>query len=90
MRFFSPDHILILAIDEVKVDDDEYIVQYWKVNTMFQKLRRVAAWLLSIPASSASNERVFSATGFTMNYRRSELSGSTLADLTFVHHNYDQ
>lgn len=63
------------------------ILQFWRETTEFPMLRKVAKWLLAIPASQASDERVFSSTGSTLSVRRTELSGTTLSQLTFIHKN---
>ncbi len=56
--------------------------------TNFPNLRKVAAWLLAIPDSSAIDERVFSATGTTMSPLRTHLGGSALGNLAYIHENY--
>ncbi|OXA36831.1 Zinc finger BED domain-containing protein 1 [Folsomia candida] len=70
-------------------DEGPDVLEFWCGATQFPLLRKVAQRILSIPASQASDERVFSSTGLTLTARRTELSGSTLSNLTFVHKNYD-
>ncbi|CAG7784981.1 unnamed protein product [Allacma fusca] len=96
---YQDDHNATTANDEMdeltdylsmkfSVPDDNFnILEYWKNNTMFPKLRRIALWLLAIPASSTPSERTFSTTGYTLNARRTELSGGTLSMLTYLHKN---
>jgi len=48
-------------------------------------LCRVAIGVLSVPASSASSERVFSTAGTVLEKRRCQLSSSSVDDLIFLH-----
>ncbi|XP_021960628.2 uncharacterized protein LOC110856457 [Folsomia candida] len=70
-------------------DEGQHILKFWCGATQFPLMQKIAQRILSIPASQASDERVFSSTGLTLTARRTELSGSTLSNLTFVHKNYD-
>lgn len=71
------------------VAEDKFdIVRFWFENKEFPNIRKVAMWMLSIPASQTTDERVFSATGFTLNSRRTNLGSSTLSDLTFISKNF--
>lgn len=63
------------------------ILCFWKDATQFPKLQAVARWLLAIPASQASDERIFSTTGDIITPRRTQLNGTTLSMLTFISKN---
>ena len=49
------------------------------------KLWQVARDLLGIPAASTSSERSFSTAGWTVNERRTQLSGDSVGGLLFLH-----
>ena len=68
---------------------EDFLVKFWCQETRFPSIKKIAQWILAIPASSASDERVFSSTGFTMNHRRAEIGGGVLSDLTFIHYNHE-
>lgn len=66
------------------------VAKFWQNHSsVFSRISKIAAWLLAIPASSASDERTFSSTDGTLSARRTNLSPGTLATLTFVHMNKD-
>ena len=63
------------------------ILEFWSSSTIkakFPSLSKLALGILSIPASSASSERVFSVCGTTISKRRSQLSASTVDALMVV------
>lgn len=76
-----------ISLDE-EPDEKFDILEFWRGMKSLPRLQKVARWVLGIPASEASDERVFSATGQTIGPRRTELAGSTLSHLTFIHKNY--
>lgn len=85
---FHPDHDLgvnrAADFDVEKFD----VARFWQTQSaLFPRISKIAAWLLAIPASSASDERTFSSTGATLSARRTNLAAGTLATLTFVHMN---
>ena len=47
--------LILIAAD----DKDFDLLKFWKVASIYPNLKILAAWVLSIPASSASDERVF-------------------------------
>jgi hypothetical protein len=55
--------------------------------TSVQQCRPLARMLLSVPASSAESERVFSRAGFTLSARRNRLSGEMLELQVVAAHN---
>ncbi|EZA46951.1 Zinc finger BED domain-containing protein, partial [Ooceraea biroi] len=64
------------------------IVNWWKEKEdIFPSLSLVAKKILCIPASSAASERNFSAAGFTLNHRRSQLNPDLVDILLFLKSN---
>ena len=55
----------------------------------FPTLALVAARYLSISATSAKSERVFSAAGFILNHLRSTLAPELFSDIMFIRENLD-
>lgn len=70
---------------KVNFQTGEDLLAWWKKHsTIFPKLSRLAAALLSIPASSTTSERVFSETGRILEARRQQLSPESLDSLVFL------
>ncbi len=68
----------------------ETLLEWWK-NTgsnLFPRLYKVAKFLLPIPASSASSERMFSKAGFVLNERRQRLSPNSVDDILLHSNTY--
>ncbi|XP_043233383.1 uncharacterized protein LOC122387337 [Amphibalanus amphitrite] len=67
------------------------ILQYWRTEggKLFPHLMEVARFAHSLPASSASSERLFSSAGRTAEPRRSNLSKDHLDQLLLVKGNKD-
>jgi hypothetical protein len=65
--------------------NDFDIAKFW---CMFPMLSRVAIGVLSIPASSASSERVFSTTGRVLEKRRTQLSAKSLDSIPYLNSKY--
>ena len=62
------------------------LLPYWESkSSQWTKLGRVARGLLGIPAASTSSERVFSTAGWTVDERRTQLSGDSVDGLLFLH-----
>jgi hypothetical protein len=64
------------------------IGKFWfdaDIKKRFPLLSRVAIGLLSVPASSASSERVFSTAGRIVEKRRNKLSSKSVDTLLFLH-----
>jgi hypothetical protein len=59
-----------------------------RIQCMFPMLSRVAIGILSIPASSASSERVFSTTGRVLEKRRTQLSSKSVDSIAYLHSKY--
>ncbi|CAF4371499.1 unnamed protein product, partial [Rotaria sordida] len=63
------------------------ILQWWQDYSLtYKQLSRLAMALLSIPASSANSERIFSETARTLESRRQLLSPDSLDALIFLRH----
>ena len=61
-------------------------LEWWKVNkAQFPNLSKIAKKLLSVPATSASSERIFSASGNLLTKKRNKLSGDIAAAIVFLH-----
>jgi hypothetical protein len=61
------------------------ILSFWKQNTAMPHLRRFAKFLLSIPASSSSFDRVFSFVDRNHCKERPQLSQETISNLVMNH-----
>lgn len=61
------------------------LLSWWKYQeTMFPQLSQVARMFLSIPASSATSERVFSKSNLILSNLRSRLTSNVAKQLTFI------
>ena len=80
-----------VAVDEVdsylsSTDSVSDVLSFWKAKeATWPKLAHCARWVLSVPATSTSSERVFSAAGRTLDDRRSQLKPETVDGLLFLH-----
>ena len=73
-------------------DHAEYTdpLKWWKENeSRFPHISGVARKFLSIPATSAPSERVFSAAGLTITKTRASLSPDHAAELIFLHDSWE-
>ena len=62
------------------------LLSFWQAKEeVWPKLTQCAKWMLSVPATSTSSERVFSAAGRTLDDRRSQLKPETVDGLLFLH-----
>lgn len=72
-----------------KGPDKEFdITTFWcdaNIRRMFPQLSLAAIGILSIPASSASSERVFSTTGRVLEKRRTQLSSKSVDSIVYLH-----
>ena len=66
--------------------DCRYRLQHWwdKWLLNYPQVSLLAKWLLGIPASSATSERIFSSTGRVLEARRQNLSGDAVNDILFL------
>lgn len=72
-------------------DNNFDVAKFWydeRIQCMFPMLSRVAIGILSIPASSASSERVFSTTGRVLEKRRTQLSSKSVDSIAYLHSKY--
>lgn len=73
-----------------KFDIDSDPFQFWMSKTgTFPKLSNIALWILAIPATSTSSERVFSKLGNMTNPLRNLLDPETVNKLSFIGSNDD-
>ena len=63
------------------------ICEYWNNQTSYPTLKKLAQQILSIPASSAASERIFSSAGKIFSENRTRLSPEHLDALIFLHKN---
>jgi hypothetical protein len=64
---------------------EESLVKWWKKWTVnYPCLSLLALSLLGIPASSATSERIFSATGRILEERRQNLNEDVVNDMLFL------
>uniref|UniRef100_A0A1I7YRV1 Dimer_Tnp_hAT domain-containing protein n=1 Tax=Steinernema glaseri TaxID=37863 RepID=A0A1I7YRV1_9BILA len=96
----SPNPMLVDATNRAKLEVDEYLAappsprcdpfNFWKSegsNFRFPILKRLALRHLTIPASSAESERLFSAAGLIVTDQRKALSDENLEKLLFLNVN---
>lgn len=65
------------------------VVEFWKFNKHLKPLDEIAFKYLTVPATSVKSERVFSATGYILNLRRSMLRNDAVEMLCFLNQNYN-
>lgn len=59
-------------------------LMYWKEEKVLIRSKHLALKLLSLPATSAPIERIFSASGFIMRPHRSRLTADKVSKLVFL------
>lgn len=70
-----------------KTCGNEDIMAFWKNVIDLPRLKAVARHILSIPASSATSERVFSVSGRILEERRTQLISENVDKLLFLNKN---
>ena len=71
--------------EKVRLTEDFDVMLWWKNNsTKYPKLSKLAINLLSIPASSASSERVFSLAGNIITEKRNRFEPKTVDSILFL------
>ena len=71
-----------------QINGSEDALQWWKDNeSKFRNLARMARQYLTVPASSASVERLFSSVGLVKSDLREKLLDKTTVDIMFAKHN---
>ena len=77
-----------LRVEEISFSKD--LLSWWKEHAdEFPRLARMARQYLSVPATSASVERLFSSVGLVKSDLRGYLLDSTTTDLMWAKHNTD-
>ena len=78
------DKVMEYFKNKVSYQKSKDVLSWWKKHScIYPQLSRLAPALLSIPASSASSERIFSETGCILEARRQQLSSESLDSLVF-------
>ena len=70
-----------------KIKDTYIVLDFWKTADDVPLLKQFAKQILSIPASSATSERVFSTSGRILEERRSRLLSKNVDKILFLHKN---
>lgn len=79
----------IFAYQNEVFDKNEDVLNWWKTNgARFPLMAQLARKCFAIPASSASSERSFSTAGRIIEKRRTNLKGSSVDSLMFLHDFY--
>ncbi|CAF1020251.1 unnamed protein product [Rotaria sordida] len=79
------DEVIEYMKRKVNYSSGEDVLSWWKKHScIYSQLSRLALALLSIPASSATSERIFSETGRILEARRQLLSAESLDSLVFL------
>lgn len=66
---------------------DQNVLEFWKCSDL-KLMKRLARYILAIPASSATSERLFSTSGIILNERRTRLKSSNLEKILFLNKNF--
>jgi len=81
----------VAAVDEVNTylvssESCDNVVEFWRMKSdSLPRLSAVASFILAIPATETSSERVFSLAGRTIEDRRTQLSEDSVDALLFLH-----
>ena len=82
---------LFLAHPHVKNEKSMNPLEWWKKNSeIFPLLSGIAKKWFCIPASSATSERVFSAGGNIVSYKRTRLEPDNVDKLLYIHQNFSK
>jgi hypothetical protein len=65
------------------------VLDFWRSNSEFPTIKKIAQRVLAIPASEITEERVFSGAGYVMNPKRTLLDPENLQDIVFIHENFE-
>jgi len=70
---------------KISFSKDETILQWWNKHSLtFPQLSSLAKSLFGIPASSATAERIFSASGRILEKRRQSLNPDNVDDILMI------
>lgn len=73
----------------MNIDMNFDVLQWWQNHTSeYPRLHKIAQKILSIPASSAASERVFSAAGNIITKKRNRIDPQTVNNLLFLNSVY--
>ena len=79
------DEVIEYMRRKVNFQKGEDVLSWWRKHAcIYPQLSRLAPALLSIPASSAASERIFSETGRILEARRQLLNPESLDSLVFL------
>jgi len=79
------DEVIEYMRRKVNFQKGEDVLSWWRKHAcIYPQLSRLAPALLSIPASSATSERIFSETGRILEARRQLLNPESLDSLVFL------
>lgn len=79
----------LFAYQNEVFDKSDNVLEWWEKNSSrFPLMAELASKILAIPASSASSERSFSTAGRVIEKRRTNLKGSSVDSLMFLHDFY--
>ena len=67
----------------------ENLLYWWRDNTSFPILRKIASSVLAIPLTQVSVERLFKVYRLTLSTERNRLSQSNIEDILFIKANSD-
>lgn len=85
------DEVERYSTENVRLTEDFDVMLWWKNNcTKYPRLSKLAMNLLSIPASSAASERVFSLAGNVITEKRNRLEPKTVDSILFLNSLYKQ
>ena len=77
------------CMENVLIDEYFDVVQWWKDNSVkYPRLSKLAMRILSIPASSAASERVFSLAGNIITEKCNRLTNKTVDNIVFLNSFY--
>ncbi|OWZ06993.1 hypothetical protein PHMEG_00020674 [Phytophthora megakarya] len=76
--------VLVYLLEDASQDPP---LDWWTLDIEFPLLHNFAEKILSIPTSSASNERLWSVHGFTHSKRHNRLKVATVENLSFIYTN---
>ena len=72
-----------------RLSHTEHLLNWWKADTSFPNLRKIASSVLAIPLTQLSVERLFSLYRLTLSTERNRLSQSHIEDILFIKANSD-
>ena len=84
------DEVNNYAKAKLSISKGESVLEWWNNwSIAYPKLSLLAKWLLGIPASSATSERIFSESERVLEKRRQSLNGDVVNDILFLWNSRD-